>query len=258
MKIQWLGTAGFKIETQATAFLIDPYLSRNIDADPRQDFLPKDLAPASHIFISHGHFDHIMDIPAIARQTCANVFCSPTVAHTLSDMGMEDAQIEAVDHDQYDFEFNGVKAKAFYSRHVRFDAKLLITTLARIGRRVKEILPLFLNFPCGQVLGWQFDIEDKRIVFFGSGGSTKKELEALAEDPMDILLVPLQGHSHICSKALEYVEILKPKLVIPHHQDNFFPPVSQTIDINPFVEQVPLVSSNTMVKVVELNEIIEV
>ncbi len=256
MDIQWLGTAGFRIHTGKASFLIDPYLSRNRYAEPRQALTPKDLVPASHIFVSHGHFDHIMDIPAVVGHTNAITFCSPTAAHTLSDMGLDPGRIEAVDHEGYEVQFENVRAKAFYSRHIRFDFRLLATTLSRIGRQLPGILPLFLNFPCGQVLSWQFELENRRIHFFGSGGSTVNELGALKKSGAQILLLPLQGHSDICSRALEYVRILTPDLVIPHHQDNFFPPVSQQVDIACFVDQVRAVCPGTRVLVPKINEIL--
>lgn len=254
MEIQWLGTAGFRIQTRDACFLLDPYLSRNPDAEPRQPLAPKDLAPASHIFVSHGHFDHIMDIPAITRQTGAEVICSPTAAHTLSDMGLDPDRIKAVENEGDEITFKGVKAKAFYSRHIRFDLPLLVTTLVKIGRGLPKIFPLFSNFPCGQVLSWQFELENRRIHFFGSGGSTVKELEDLSKNPLDILLVPLQGHSDICARAFEYVRILKPALVIPQHQDNFFPPVSRAVDITPFIDQVQRSCPGTQVRVMAVNE----
>ncbi len=262
MDIQWLGTAGFKIQTGSTessgfaSFLIDPYLSRNHEALPLQPLTPKDLAPASHIFISHGHFDHLMDVPAIARRTGARVVCSPTAAHTLTDMGMDSDRIIPVEKDGFEIEFQGIKARGFYSRHVRFDLRLLITTLARTGRRIPAILPLFLNFPCGQVLSWRFEAEGRAIHFFGSGGSTDRELNSLTTHPVDVLMLPLQGHSRICDLAFRYVSILKPALVIPHHQDDFYPPVSQEIDIKPFTDLVSKECPRTQVRVMTMNEIL--
>ncbi|MDD9302973.1 MAG: MBL fold metallo-hydrolase [Desulfobacter sp.] len=208
-----MGTAGFKIRTQEACFLIDPFLSRNRQASPSQTLRPSDLKTASHIFISHGHFDHIMDVPTIAEKTGACVVCSPTAAHTLSDMG-----------------------------------------LARIGRKLPDFFPLLVNFPCGQVLSWQFEIQNKRLLFFGSAGSTAKELQRLKSTPCDILFLPLQGHSKICEKALAYVEALGPGCVIPHHQDDFFPPLSRTVDITPFTDQVAKAFPGIEVRPMGLNE----
>ena len=256
MEIQWLGTAGFRIQTRDTAFLIDPYLSRNADALPGQPLAPPDLGPASFIFVSHGHFDHIMDLPVIAPASGAIVVCSPTAARTLEDMGLDPGRVRVVDRDGFETEFSGIRARAAYSRHIRFDLKLMVSTLFRIGRRLSGILPLFTHFPCGQVLSWDFRAEGRRILFFGSGGSTPRELNRLKTDPVDVLLLPLQGHSDICAKALEYVKILDPDLVIPHHQDDFYPPVSRTVDIGPFIESVRRVCPRTRVRTMAVNEIL--
>jgi L-ascorbate metabolism protein UlaG (beta-lactamase superfamily) len=91
---------------------------------------------------------------------------------------------------------------------------------------------------------------------FGSAGSPPEELQRLARVPSDLLLVPLQGHTHICDRALEYVRVLKPRLVIPHHQDDFYPPISTYVDITPFVAQVKKHSPDTEVRVMDFNEVI--
>ncbi|WDP90872.1 MAG: MBL fold metallo-hydrolase [Desulfobacter sp.] len=257
MEIQWLGTAGFRIATSTASFLIDPYLSRNPGADPRQELRPADLAPASHIFVSHGHFDHLLDVPAVARQTGAEVWCSPTAARTLEDMGLAPGQIRTVEHNGAEADFSGIRAQAFYSRHIRFDFRLMAATLARVGRRLPDIIPLFANFPCGQVLSWQFELEGRRIRFFGSAGASDKELEGIGKGEVDILMLPLQGHSKICAKGARHVRFLEPGMVIPHHQDDFYPPVSQTVDISDFVHRVQQDCPGTQIREMALNEIIQ-
>jgi L-ascorbate metabolism protein UlaG (beta-lactamase superfamily) len=57
-------------------------------------------------------------------------------------------------------------------------------------------------------------------------------------DAPDLLVLPLQGHTHICQIAAHLVERLGPSAVIPHHHDDFYPPISQMVDIAPFVEAV--------------------
>lgn len=256
MEIQWLGTAGFRIKTGNTQFLVDPYLSRNPAAVPGQPLDPGDIKTASHIFISHGHFDHIRDVPTMAESTGARVYCSRVAGQTLKKKGVSPDLLEKISQDKWERRFEDFRARAFFSRHVKFDKKLLITTLLKINFRIPRYLPFFTEFPCGQVLSWRFYAEDKIIHFFGSAGSTMEELESLAglDEPIDILLVPLQGHSNICGIAAQYVNILQPKMVIPHHQDDFFPPISKQVEIEPFVKQVNRESPGTQVTIMEFNE----
>jgi len=253
MKLQWLGTAGFWFESRGKAILIDPYLSRNPGACPGQVLKPKDLGEISHILISHGHFDHLMDVPAIARQTSARVVCSPEAAETLVKKGMDRRQIDVVEKDGQGFEAGFFRVRAFYSAHVRFDLELMAKTLVRVGCRVFAILALFTTYPCGQVLSWRMEVDGRTVHFFGSAGATAQELSRLRRlGFVDLLLVPLQGHSRICHICLSMVRRLQPAMVIPHHHDDFYPPLSQAVDIRPFLDGLARMPE-TRVMVPELN-----
>lgn len=257
MELSWWGTAGFQFKTGEYTFLIDPYLSRNDGARPRQSLSPPDVTAADQIFISHGHFDHIFDIPAIAGKSGATVYGCPVAAETLQQKGLKGDQIRVVPKDGHAVDFAGYRAQAFYSRHVIFDKWLLIKTLARINVRIPRYLPLMKAYPTGQVLSWQFEIDGKVIRHFGSAGSTPQELQRFSGQKIDVLLVPLQGHTHICDIALNYVQAFKPQLVIPHHQDDFFPPISTYVDIQPFVTGVKTTCPDTEIRVMQINETIQ-
>jgi len=232
-----MGTAGFRFESGGKGILVDPYLSRNSEARPVQSLAPEALGPVSHILISHGHFDHLMDVPAIAQATSARVVCSPEAAETLVKRGLDRCRIQVVEKEGQGFKIGPFWARAFCSTHVRFDIQLLAETLARVGRRLFSIIPLATSYPCGQVLSWRIAAEGKTIHFFGSAGVTGRELSRLrALGPIDLLLVPLQGHSRICRIGLDMVRRLRPAMVIPHHHDDFYPPLSQAVDIAPFLK----------------------
>ncbi len=256
MEITWWGAAGFRVKTGKVVFLIDPYLSRNKIARPKQYLKPEEIIEGELIFISHGHFDHLLDVPLIAKNAQSTVYCSVQSSQTLREKGLDKKQIHEVPLDGYVIDFYGNQAQAFFSQHVVFDRKLILKTLMRMNIRLFQLLPLFKEYPVGQVLSWRFKVEGKIVHYFGSGGSPPEEMEKLASQPTDILLIPLQGHGDICNIALEYVHVMQPKIVIPHHQDDFFPPVSASVDITPFIKSVERECSNTEVKVLELNETI--
>jgi L-ascorbate metabolism protein UlaG (beta-lactamase superfamily) len=254
MELTWWGTAAFRIKTGNLVFLLDPYVSRNEKARPKQYLKAEDILDGELIFMSHGHFDHLFDVPVIARKAGSTVYCSVEAENTLIEKGLSKDKIHRVETDGYTIDFCGHQARAFFSEHVKFDKKLLFKTLLGINIRIFRYIPLLKEFPVGQVLSWRFAIEGKIIHFFGSGGSTTLELEKLASRPTDILLVPLQGHSNICDIALKYVRVMQPKIVIPHHQDDFFPPISSMVDIKPFMDGVKRECPHTEIRVLELNE----
>ena len=66
MQITWLGHSSFRIAIAGRVLLIDPWLSGN-------PMLPEDRRAegtdgATHILLTHGHFDHIADTLPLARQ----------------------------------------------------------------------------------------------------------------------------------------------------------------------------------------------
>jgi L-ascorbate metabolism protein UlaG (beta-lactamase superfamily) len=253
MILKWLGTAGFEITAGDRIFLIDPYLTRNKKARPIQTLQSSDFPDVDAIFITHGHFDHIYDVPVIASRCNSKVYCGTGISPTMVQKDLDRDRITEVFDEGSIFEFGDIQAQAFKSRHVKFDRLLFFRTLARINIRIPNYLPLMREYPVGQVLSWRFTLEGKTIHHFGSAGSTAEELMQFENLTTDVLLVPLQGHSRICEIALEYVKALKPKMVIPHHQDDFYPPISSLVNIQPFVDGVKQSCRDTEIKVLDIN-----
>lgn len=274
IKIKWLGTAGFEIKTDQARFLIDPYLTRNENARPKQLLCPEDMKNIDMIFVSHGHFDHTYDIQSIAINTGAKVFCCETTKEWLVRKGVDNKQVHSfpdlkkieslIDKNPpangilYEFSEKDVFAQAFYSHHVEFDKTLSEETMKRIleGRKeaLEEGMRLILEYPEGQPVSWRFTINNTVIHHFGSGGSTLAELIPLIHEKTDVLLVPLQGHTSICDIAYLYVKMLHPKMVIPQHHDDFFPPISKHIDIKPFIDRVKTAFPEIEVREMQMND----
>lgn len=257
MKLKWLGTAGFQIDTGRHVFLVDPYLSRHPESRPLQVMQACDICEAEQVFVSHGHFDHIADIPEIVKHNPCSIYCSKTAANTLKRKGIDSGRINSVLEDGYTIDFHDYNAQAFYSRHIIFDIPLVARTLWNIGSSWPHLLKMHLAYPEGQVLSWKFTIGGYTIHHFGTAGSTRKELERLAVYQPDLLLIPLQGHTRINDIALEYIRMFRPRMVIAHHHDDFYPPISSSIDIEHFVRKVKEQCCETEMKVLEINQTIE-
>ncbi len=65
MKIIWLGHGSFRIEIEDQVLLIDPWLTGNPML--AEDQHSKATQGATHILITHGHFDHTADLVALAK-----------------------------------------------------------------------------------------------------------------------------------------------------------------------------------------------
>jgi L-ascorbate metabolism protein UlaG (beta-lactamase superfamily) len=105
------------------------------------------------------------------------------------------------------------------------------------------------KFPTGEVLGWLLEVEGKKLFHLGSACMRWEPLEGI-----DVFLVPVQGRKNICEVSAGLVRKVKPKMVIPHHFDDFYPPVSQTIDLAPLIEEVSRIDKDIEVTVPTINQ----
>jgi len=88
VRVTYLGTNGYQFEFKGHALLVDPYFSRvdlvrvavnsRIQPDtPRIADGMRNLAPKTDaILVTHGHFDHLLDVPIIVSRTHARLVAS--------------------------------------------------------------------------------------------------------------------------------------------------------------------------------------
>lgn len=65
MKIIWMGHGSFRIETENKVLLVDPWLTGNPTLG--EDQHDTALAGATHIILTHTHFDHVVDVLPLAK-----------------------------------------------------------------------------------------------------------------------------------------------------------------------------------------------
>ena len=66
MKLTWLGHSGFRLEIEGAVILIDPWLDGNPSMP--EDRHDEAVAGATHILVTHGHFDHTADVPRLSKK----------------------------------------------------------------------------------------------------------------------------------------------------------------------------------------------
>jgi L-ascorbate metabolism protein UlaG (beta-lactamase superfamily) len=253
MQLRWLGTAGFQlIGADGTVVLIDPYLSRPASARPRSSFSLAELPHADAIFVSHGHFDHAMDVPALVRQLGTLVYASAPVCRTLALHGTPPSHLRRLEP-HTTVQVGDIQVGALPSRHIHFDPALVLRTSARLRSfRLRRLLPLLAAWPAGQVLTFQVTTPGINLIHFGSAGWIRREVQGWSPD---VLLIPLQGRSDISQVAARLAALLRPQLAVPHHWDDFYPPISRLVPIAPFAEALSRTLPQTQLHVPEIGQL---
>ncbi len=86
MQLTYYGHACFSVEFGGKTLLFDPFISSNPTAN-EAGIKPENLK-ADYILLSHGHFDHVQDAVAIAKNTGAKVICSWEIHEWLNKQGV--------------------------------------------------------------------------------------------------------------------------------------------------------------------------
>ena len=85
MKVTYYGHACFSVEVNGKVLLFDPFISHNELAK----HIDISTIKADYILLSHGHEDHVADVPAIAKRTGAKVISSYEVIGWVAKQGIE-------------------------------------------------------------------------------------------------------------------------------------------------------------------------
>lgn len=85
MKILWLGHGGFRFEIEDQVVLVDPWITQNPMLT--EDQYAAATQGATHILVTHGHFDHIADVVQVSKDTGAPVSGMVELAQYLHGQG---------------------------------------------------------------------------------------------------------------------------------------------------------------------------
>ncbi len=253
MEITWFGTAALSFKNGDDAILFDPFI-------PMNEELPSPeigrLAESGDIFITHGHFDHLIDVPAVLQAGSSAVYCSKETAELLAVKGVDQAKIKPLSPGDV-IQKGSLEIEVFNGAHISFDLPLIIKTLfsrrtlARI-KDLKKLSRLAKLYPEGRVLAYKITAGDTTVLHMGSLNLDPSETYPRG---CDLLTLPFQGRSDLATYALQFIELLKPKAIYLHHFDDTFPPVSSSVDTTAFVENIKLKYPDIEVTIPEYGQV---
>lgn len=270
LELTYLGAAGWHISDGNVVVLVDPWPSRlnyggrpGHPDDDRPAFERTDIAwsdtavvdkvitDADFILVQHGHFDHLGDVPYIARKTGAKVIGTETVIMILRAYGIPNEQLYAV-HGGEDYQFDGFSVRIVPGLHSALSEKHYHDS-RRYDRTTELQAPLRINqFIEGGSLSFFARFDRHTVLTMGSMNFIEREFEGLEPD---ILLAGINGSR---LGLYEYDRRLLtstgfPSIVIPTHWDRFARPYGfsqqDAIEQNilPFIEAAKMISPRTWV-----------
>ncbi len=273
IKLTWFGTASYILDLNGTRLLFDPFFYRNSQATPILKTKKEQIRNIEAVFISHGHFDHVTDAGWFAESLNVPVYCSEVAKVNMINW----AEGKILEDESYPISNNGknnikhceyfdkiqvsdnIEVELIKSEHIKFDFNTIASRLFswKVWKQIGRISKYGKGFPMGNVFGFCTRYNGRSIVAFGSLWHEYEDILKKYEN-CDVFIAPLAGNSkkNIAKKGGIMIDILKPKIVIPVHWDNFFPPISRTEDLGPFFKYMEINHPNIEIIVPKIdNEI---
>ena len=249
LRVTYLGTNGYQFECNGRALLVDPYFSRvdllsvalglrlQPDATRIEEGL-KHLAPrADAILVTHGHFDHLLDVPVVMAKTEARLIASPTGIRLVGQTAGAGGSPSRRSGEQRQKVFDAVtagdsrrigpwKIRVLPAAHDR-----LFGSIPFDGQVASHPPRRAADWVCGEPLAFLIEACGRRI-YIDSGG-TSAQLPPAERVDLAILGVALPDSRARMGSALGR---LQPRYVLPSHQDNFFLPLSRGFQFGPLTD----------------------
>lgn len=197
--LTWLGHGTWLIETAGKRIILDPFL----DDNPSAPIQARDVQ-ADYLLVSHGHFDHVADAAAIANRTGATVVANYEITAWLqSKQGVQNV-----------LGMNLGGGVHLPWGHVKM-------TLAFHS----SMLPDGSNG--GNSGGFLLTLEEGKRIYFACDTALFGDLQRIGAAGIDLAVLPIGDLFTMGPEdALEAVQLLQPRRVVPAHY-NTWPPIAQ-------------------------------
>lgn len=234
MKVTWFGTASIGLESGDTKILFDPFLRLNDKLTP---LTPADFSGYDAILITHGHVDHLLDVPRILRaDTNVEVYCTAAPRKTLLKAGVEDRRINLIAPGDL-LNFGPFKIHVRHGKHVMFDPAYIGASFPNCLKNVPKALWLVstgVTMPeSSEIVIYEIEAEGKTAMLMGSYGTDSSV--SYAKEP-DIWFFPYNGSTRIPRLAAEKIRELRPKTIFFDHFDDAFPPLTRRMDVEGYAK----------------------
>jgi L-ascorbate metabolism protein UlaG (beta-lactamase superfamily) len=225
---------------------------------PSEAAIDRWIRRADSILVGHTHFDHALDVPAIARRTGARVYGSTSMT-TL--MGLYGLEAQAVTAEPY---------RVYETGPFRITFVPSVHSTLMLGKRVPmagEITCDHLDglipqaYRCSQTWGIHIAVVGMSIYHQGSADMVD---DAVRHTDVDLFLCGIAGREFSDRYVDRVMRKLSPRVVVPMHFDDFLRPLEAPlgftpgVDLTGFAEEVRRVSPGIAVRTLHPGRVVAV
>jgi L-ascorbate metabolism protein UlaG (beta-lactamase superfamily) len=222
MKLRWLGVAGLEFTVDDQVLVVDPFFSRfplrrmwagQVKSDP--DLVARYAPRCDFVLVSHTHWDHVMDVPDIVRNTGAEVFGSSNTWNLLVALGVPVDHIRVVAPGD-GFSVGSFQVDVYAGRHDNMMGFPFAT-----GRVSKNLRPPLRakDYKMDSCFSFLIVVGETRCLVWNNtrpGPAVEADI---------LFIAPGKGPGYYRT----LLSSVRPKMVVPIHWDDLFRPLSEPI-----------------------------
>lgn len=220
IRFRWLGVAGVELTCRGRTLVTDPFFTRPPfwrlwlgrvmpDAALAQRHVPQ----ADAVLVSHAHYDHVMDVPAVLRHTGAAAYGPPNACSLIALHGIPAEQIHRIAAGDV-LKLDPFRVTVIAGVHLQLPAY----KAGKLASGLKPPLRL-RDYRMDDSFCFLYEVDGLRILDW-RGETTAGAC------PAEVLLFPPFREDEFFVELLAKVQ---PRLAMPNHWDDFWRPLSQPV-----------------------------